>query len=412
MTEVTDTQVNTALAVPPLATQAMDVSAVKEVQKPMGQTIVPKVPDGMTPEMAASLKEQSAQWVAQIMAMPGDQDLLEKVATLGIEAQQSAGQSIELLKAPINSIINPPKLGDQEAPDSLMGLRKMADRLDPAKIAEPTFFERLMGIFPPFARKQLERSITRIQEQTNSADDEINSILDSLRSAGETIMKSNTEIDTIVKDLKPSLERVKGTGYLCEEMMSALGQEYEKLTDDDPKKGQLINFSTYLSARYLDFNSMRELYNQLLIGLSTARQNNVVRAISLRRTIDVAGPALRIGTALQIINMQQEQAAAMDRATRDFVADLTVRNAKEVGESQRKAMQDLSSAALNIEKMKAAHNALIQAMDERDQLQLQVIQVARDNAVAFKEMAEELEARQNAVKLPEKAAINSIEVKI
>lgn len=398
---------------PEPASAVMDAAAMRVGEAPLGQKIVPQVPEGMSAEIAGSLKDQAAQLMARIMAAPDDQDLLEQVATLGIQAEQDAGQKIELLNTKIYDIVNPPKLEGGQAPDSLAGLRKLSDKLDPTKLSRPTFFEKLMSILPGFAEKQLQRSIDRIQLKTSSAEDEISTILNRLRNASETILRNNAEIDAIKGELEPKLTTVKGTAYFCEETMSLLQDEYDKLADDSAKKRQLLNFYTFLSSRYLDFNSMRELYNQLLIGLGTAKQNNIVRSVSLQRTISIAGPALRIGTALQVIDIQQQMAAKLDGATRDFVSELMVRNAENVSASQKKSLEDMSSAALAIEKMKQAHDILNQAMDERDELQQQVIKVARENAVAFKQMAEQLEGRRKElqIKAPEKA-VNSIEAKV
>lgn len=396
------------------ATQVMDVSAVtaKEVQSPMGQLIVPQIPEGMAEQTATSLETQANEWVAKIMAMPDDQNLHEQVAMLGMGAQSDAGSNIEVLKTKISAIMSPPTIKDGDAPENLAELRKLADRLDPSKISQPLWYEKLFSFLPSVARKQVQRSIDRIHNEVTSAEDEINSIMDSLRVAGETVLKSNAEIDVIVEKLQPMLESVKATAYLGELMLNQLQAEFEKLPDGDPKKGQLLNFTTPLASRYLDLNSMRELYNQLLIGLRTARQNNLVRAVSLRRTIDVAGPALRIGTALQVFDLRQQQAAALDQGTRDFVSDLTARNAEAVGESQRRAYKDMASAVLDIEKMKTAHDNLIKALDERDAMQLVVIQTAKQNAIAFKEMAEELEARQKGVKLAATSAPKTIEAQV
>lgn len=403
-----DTQL---VEIPKPANVVMDASAMAVGQAP--QKIVPQVPEGMSSELVKSLKDQAAELMARIMATPDDQDLLEQVATLGTQAQQDAGQKIEILNTKINDIINPPKLVGGKAPDSLADLRKLSDRLDPTEISRPTFFEKLMNVLPGFAEKQLQRSVDRIQLKTSSAEDEISAILNHLRDASETVLRNNADIDAIKGELEPQLATVKGTAYLCEEMMSSLQDVTNQLADDSPKRGQLINFYTFLSSRYLDFNSLRELYNQLLIGLGTAKQNNIVRSVSLQRTISIAGPALRIGTALQVIDLQQQMAARLDGATRDFVSDLMVRNAENVSASQKKSLEVMSSAALAIEKMKQAHDILNQAMDERDELQQQVIKVAQENAVAFKQMAEQLESRQKKVQLkaPENAD-KSIEAKV
>lgn len=398
---------------PKAANTVMDATAMQVEQTPMGQKIVPQVPEGMSAEMANSLKDQATELMTKIMAAPDDQNLLEQVATLGIHAEQDAGQKIDLLNTKIHDVVNPPKLDGGKAPDSLADLRKLSDKLDPTELSRPTFFEKLMSVMPGFAEKQLQRSVDRIRLRTSTAEDEISAILDHLRDASETILRSNADIDAINGELGPNLVMVKGAAYLCEEMMCSLQDEYNKLAEDSPKKSQLLNFYTFVSSRYLDFNSMRELYNQLLIGLGTARQNNIVRSVSLQRTISIAGPALRIGTALQIIDIQQQMAAKLEGATRDFVSELMVRNAENVSASQKRSLEDMSSAALAIEKMKQAHDILNQAMDERDKLQQQVIKVAQENAIAFKQMAEQLESRQKKVqmKAPEKAA-NSIEAKV
>lgn len=263
---------------------------------------------------------------------------------------------------------------------------KMKD-LDPSGI---DFVKKgkLGNLFNP-ARRYFERYKT--------ADQEIDSIIQSLDNGKKTLLNDNITLEIEQVEMRKLTKQLNQSVEMGAQLDVSISNAVEnaKAEGKDPDKIKFIEEEILypLRQRIVDFQQLQTVNQQGIIAMELIRRNNAELVRSVDRAKMVTVNALR--TAVMVASALYDQKIVLEKVTAVNVAtnNMISATAKMLHEQGTEIQRQASESAISADTLKEAFNETLQALDDISTYKQEALPKMKNTIAEFKKIAEDGEKR-------------------
>ena len=304
--------------------------------------------------------------VAQDANSPAFGQRVDQLTNMGRkEIAEAAGHSNRFLDRPVRAMDSDNKVGAD-----LAELRRTVEDLDPGKRGSLTAPKKLFGIIP-FGNKMRDYFDSYKSSQTH-----INSILGSLASGKDVLIKDNAAIDVERQNMWQTMGKLEQMIHISKTMVARLESKAVELDSTDPTKAKAIRESAlfYIRQRTQDLLTQMAVTVQGYLALDLVKKNNVelVKGVDRASTTTVAAlrTAVTVAQALVGQRLVLEQITALNTTTANII-DST----GELLKSQTAQIHEqAASSTIPIETLQRAFQNIYDTMDNIDTFKLKALE--------------------------------------
>jgi uncharacterized protein YaaN involved in tellurite resistance len=304
--------------------------------------------------------------VAQDANSPAFGQRVDQLTNMGRkEIAEAAGHSNRFLDRPVRAMDSDNKVGAD-----LAELRRTVEDLDPGKRGSLTAPKKLFGIIP-FGNKMRDYFDSYKSSQTH-----INSILGSLASGKDVLIKDNAAIDVERQNMWATMGKLEQMIHISKTMDARLESKALELDSTDPTKAKAIRESAlfYIRQRTQDLLTQMAVTVQGYLALDLVKKNNVelVKGVDRASTTTVAAlrTAVTVAQALVGQRLVLEQITALNTTTANMI-DST----GELLKSQTAQIHEqAASSTIPIETLQRAFQNIYDTMDNIDTFKLKALE--------------------------------------
>ena len=253
--------------------------------------------------------------VAQDANSPEFGQRVDQLTNMGRkEIAEAAGHSNRFLDRPVRAMDSDNKVGAD-----LAELRRTVEDLDPGKRGSLLAPKKLFGIIP-FGNK-----LRDYFDGYRSAQGHINSILGSLASGKDVLIKDNAAIDVERQNMWATMGRLEQMIHISKTLDARLETKALELDSSDPAKAKAIRESAlfYIRQRSQDLLTQMAVTVQGYLALDLVKKNNVelVKGVDRASTTTVAAlrTAVTVAQALAGQKLVLEQITALNTTTANMI---------------------------------------------------------------------------------------------
>jgi uncharacterized protein YaaN involved in tellurite resistance len=367
--------------------------------------IVPTAPNKLAEAERDELVDQARDLAAQVTAAPEDRSLSRRLGSLGGEAQQKAGAQIELLKTKVGTLMKDLDGPGAKIPEGLGELRKTMDSINPHSLMEQPkgFFSRLLRRAPVIGDVLADVAIRYESVQT-----QIDVIVGSLRAGKDELLSDSLELDRLYEQVRDAQLAIQKSAYMGELLWDQLERQKTEMTD--PADRQKIDTVTHrVAMRVQDLRTMEQVNTQFFVSIDMTIQNNDHLSDAITRTVTVTQSLLTVGLAIQSALANQKKIMGAVQKTQEYTSDMLAANAASIRQQTNEIGDLYTNPVLAMDKVKAAYDDLMGAMDEMDAIRKTGTESAREGIAQLNAMTAELAPRAEglraagAVEIPDAA---------
>ena len=313
-------------------------------------------------EKRSKLDEKVGAFVADLVAQDANSPefgvRVDQLTSMGRkEIAEAAGHSNRFLDRPVRAMDSDNKVGVD-----LAELRRTVEDLDPGKRGNLLAPRKLFGIIP-FGNR-----LRDYFDGYKSAQGHINSILGSLASGKDVLIKDNAAIDVERQNMWAAMGRLEQMIHISKTLDAQLEAKTLELDSTDPAKAKAIRDSAlfYVRQRSQDLLTQMAVTVQGYLALDLVKKNNVelVKGVDRASTTTVAAlrTAVTVAQALAGQKLVLEQITALNTTTANMI-DST----GEMLKSQTAAIHEQAAAStIPIETLRRAFQNIYDTMDSID----------------------------------------------
>ena len=355
----------------------------------------PTRPKSMSEDEAESVRSQAIELVKQLedAGGVGQLELLDRITSVGTQAQRDAAGQLELLQARIGTFLNEGGTGAEIA-DGLRDLRLSLDRINPHKMTQPGLGDRIFGVLPFFKGRYnpVLRAVNKIALRYEPVSRQVTNIEASLREGQALLVRDNVELRKLYEDVEDHQPRIQRNGYLGELLAERISQLVDQ-TDDPIKRDRLQGALHDVVTRVQDMRTMEETHLQYFVSIEMSWQNNNRLRQAVERTLSLATNVVTVGLAIQTALIRQKKVSEANGRTREFLGDLVAANAAAIRRHTDEIGDAYNSPVISMDKIAQAHDNLVEALDAASRLRRDGIQAARVNISKLTKLTADLEKR-------------------
>ncbi|MGA1849706.1 toxic anion resistance protein [Sphingobium yanoikuyae] len=304
--------------------------------------------------------------VAQDANSPAFGQRVDQLTNMGRkEIAEAAGHSNRFLDRPVRAMDSDNKVGAD-----LAELRRTVEDLDPGKRGSLTAPKKLFGIIP-FGNKMRDYFDSYKSSQTH-----INSILGSLASGKDVLIKDNAAIDVERQNMWATMGKLEQMIHISKTMDARLESKALELDSTDPTKAKAIRESAlfYIRQRTQDLLTQMAVTVQGYLALDLVKKNNVelVKGVDRASTTTVAAlrTAVTVAQALVGQRLVLEQITALNTTTANIIDSIG-----ELLKSQTAQIHEqAASSTIPIETLQRAFQNIYDTMDNIDTFKLKALE--------------------------------------
>jgi uncharacterized protein YaaN involved in tellurite resistance len=351
----------------------------------------PPAPKGMTGEEVEELKARAQAVARQLEEASGSKELeiIDSVASLGLQTQRRAASEIGLLKGRVRETLTQEGVAGQVT-NNLVELRMALMQIAPSELSRRGLLRSLIDILP--FRHRLLRMLEKIAVRYEPVSRQVVVIENRLREGRMMLTRDNVELRKLYEQVESQQPTVEKNAYLGELLMQELDELMER-TVEPRKKEKIQNALHDVAMRVQDLRTMQEVHSQFFVSIEMTRQNNSRLGQAVDRTLTLATNVVTVGLAIQIALARQRRVLEATQRTREFLGDMIVTNAATIKQHTQEIGDVYNEPVIAVEKITQAHNALLEAIDLANQLKQEGIASARDNISKLTHLAGALEER-------------------
>ncbi|HEX7854249.1 MAG TPA: toxic anion resistance protein [Sphingobium sp.] len=280
------------------------------------------------------------------------------------EIADAAGHSNRFLDRPVRAMDADSKVGAD-----LAALRRTVEDLDPGRRGKLTARRKLFGVIP-FGNK-----MRGYFDGYKSAQGHINSILGSLASGKDTLIKDNAAIDVERQNMWATMGRLEQMIHIATAMDGRLEAKALTLDSTDPMKAKAIRESAlfYVRQRHQDLLTQMAVTVQGYLALDLVKKNNVelVKGVDRASTTTVAAlrTAVTVAQALMGQRLVLDQIGALNTTTANMI-DSTGELLKT---QTARIHEQAASSTIPIETLQRAFQNIYDTMDSIDTFKLKAL---------------------------------------
>jgi len=304
--------------------------------------------------------------VAQDANSPAFGQRVDQLTNMGRkEIAEAAGHSNRFLDRPVRAMDSDNKVGAD-----LAELRRTVEDLDPGKRGSLTAPKKLFGIIP-FGNKMRDYFDSYKSSQTH-----INSILGSLASGKDVLIKDNAAIDVERQNMWQTMGKLEQMIHISKTMDARLESKALELDSTDPTKAKAIRESAlfYIRQRTQDLLTQMAVTVQGYLALDLVKKNNVelVKGVDRASTTTVAAlrTAVTMAQALVGQRLVLEQITALNSTT----ANMIDRTGELLQSQAAQIHEQAASSTIPIETLQRAFQNIYDTMDNIDTFKLKALE--------------------------------------
>src|SRR3546814_335937 len=303
--------------------------------------------------------------VAQDANSPEFGARVDQIVNMGRkEIADAAGQSNRFLDRPVRAMDS-----DNSVGADLAELRRTIEDLDPGSKGDLFSQQKLFGIIP-FGSK-----LRDYFDGYKSAQSHIRSILSSLASGKDELIKDNAAIDVERQNLWAAMGRLEQMIHISKTMDARLEAKALELDATDPAKAKAVRETAlfYVRQRSQDLLTQMAVTVQGYLALDLVKKNNVelVKGVDRASTTTVSAlrTAVTVAQALTNQKLVLEQITALNTTTANIID-----SAGEMLKNQTARIHEqAASSTIPMETLKRAFQNIYDTMDSSDAFKLKAL---------------------------------------
>ncbi len=303
--------------------------------------------------------------VAEDVNSPEFGKRVDSISNMGRkEIAEASGQSNRFLDRPVHAIDSENSVGA-----NLAELRRTVEDLDPGKRDNLFTKKKLFGIIPWGSRMR------DYFDSYRSAQSHISSILNSLGSGKDELIKDNAAIDVERQNLWAAMGRLEQMIHLSKTLDERLEAKALELDSSDPAKAKAIRETAlfYVRQRSQDLLTQMAVTVQGYLALDLVKKNNVelVKGVDRASTTTVAAlrTAVTVAQALTSQKLVLEQITALNTTTANMIDSTGEMLKNQTGEIHKQA----ASSTIPVETLQRAFQNIYDTMDAIDTFKIQAL---------------------------------------
>ena len=339
-------------------------------------TVAPEKAAGLVPledDKRSKLDEKVDAFVDDLVAQdtnsPEFGARVDQLTNMGRrEIADAAGHSNRFLDRPVRAMD-----ADSSVGADLAELRRTIEDLDPGSRGDLTAPRKLFGIIP-FGNKMRNYFDSYKSSQTH-----INSILGSLASGKDTLIKDNAAIDVERQNMWASMGRLEQMIHISKTLDTRLEAKALELDSTDPEKAKAVRESAlfYVRQRTQDLLTQMAVTVQGYLALDLVKKNNVelVKGVDRASTTTVAAlrTAVTVAQALVGQKLVLEQITALNTTTANMI-DATGEMLKT---QTAQIHEQAASSTIPLETLQRAFQNIYDTMDSIDAFKLKALETMK-----------------------------------
>lgn len=340
------------------------------------EPVAPLAPEraaGLVPideEKKSKLEEKVDAFITDLVAQDANSPefgaRVDQIVNMGRkEIAEAAGQSNRFLDRPVRAMD-----ADNSVGANLAELRRTVEDLDPGKRGDLFARKRLFGIIP-FGSK-----LRDYFDSYKSAQSHIGSILTSLASGKDELIKDNAAIDVERQNLWAAMGRLEQMIHISKTMDQRLEGKALELDSTDPTKAKAVRETAlfYVRQRSQDLLTQMAVTVQGYLALDLVKKNNVelVKGVDRASTTTVSAlrTAVTVAQALTSQKLVLEQITALNTTTANII-DSTGDMLKN---QTARIHEQAASSTIPIETLQRAFQNIYDTMDNIDAFKLKALE--------------------------------------
>ena len=334
--------------------------------------VAPEKASGLVPiedEKKSKLDEKVDAFVADLVAQDANSPefgaRVDQLTNMGRkEIAEAAGHSNRFLDRPVRAMDSDTKVGAD-----LAELRRTVEDLDPGKRGNLLAPKKLFGIIP-FGNKMRDYF-----DGYKSAQGHINSILGSLASGKDVLIKDNATIDVERQNMWQTMGRLEQMIHISKTMDARLEDMALELDSSDPAKAKAIRESAlfYIRQRTQDLLTQMAVTVQGYLALDLVKKNNVELVKGVERasttTVGALKTAITVAQAMTNQKLVLEQITALNTTTANII-DGTSQMLKD---NTARIHEQAASSTIPVETLQRAFQNIYDTMDAIDTFKLKAL---------------------------------------
>jgi uncharacterized protein YaaN involved in tellurite resistance len=336
------------------------------------KVLAPEKASGLVPlkdEQRSQLDEKVDAFIEELVAQdvnsPEFGKRVDSISNMGRkEIAEASGQSNRFLDRPVRAIDSENSVGT-----NLAELRRTVEDLDPGKRDNLFTRKKLFGIIPWGNRMR------DYFDSYKSAQSHIASVLNSLSSGKDELIKDNAAIDVERQNLWAAMGRLEQMIHLSKTLDERLEVKALELDSSDPAKAKAIRETAlfYVRQRSQDLLTQMAVTVQGYLALDLVKKNNIelVKGVDRASTTTVAAlrTAVTVAQALTNQKLVLEQITALNTTTANMIDSTGEMLKKQTGEIHKQA----ASSTIPVETLQRAFQNIYDTMDAIDTFKVQAL---------------------------------------
>lgn len=352
----------------------------------------PTTPTNLSQDEIAEIQAQAIELVNQIGDATGSVEMkvLDKVANIGMDAQRATRTDLELLKSRMGDILDQGGTG-KEIASGLQDLRSALKEISPEQVTHRSLISRAIGAVPLISSKYnpVVRALSKVAVRYEPVSAQVTAIETKLLDGRALLVRDNLELRKLYEDVEAQQLNIQKNAYLGELLVKELAALHDS-TDDTFKRDRIEGALHDVAVRVQDLRTIEQVHLQYFVSIEMGRQNNNRLSQSVDRTVALATNVVTVGLAIQSALARQKQVQEATRRTREFLGDLVAANASSIRTHTEEIGDLYNSPVIAIEKITAAHEDLLEALNSASQLRQEGIASARENIARLTRLSAEL----------------------
>jgi len=323
----------------------------------------------LKPEQRSQLDEKVDAFVEDLIAQdvnsPAFGQKVDQITAMGRrEIAEAAGQSNRFLDRPVRAMDKDTGVGA-----NLAELRRTIEDLDPGSKGDLFTRKKLFGIIP-FGNRMRDYF-----DSYTSAQGHIASILSSLTSGKDELLKDNAAIDVERQNLWAAMGRLEQMIHVSKALDAKLEGRAMELEATDPTKAKAVRETAlfYVRQRSQDLLTQMAVTVQGYLALDLVKKNNVelVKGVDRASTTTVAAlrTAVTVAQALTSQKLVLEQITALNATTANIIDSTGEMLKNQTGEIHRQA----AASTIPIDTLKRAFQNIYDTMDSIDKFKVEAL---------------------------------------
>ncbi|KKW92351.1 toxic anion resistance protein [Sphingobium chungbukense] len=335
--------------------------------------VAPEKAAGLVPledEKKSKLDEKVDAFVDDLVAQDANSpefgQRVDQLTNMGRkEIAEAAGHSNRFLDRPVRAMDSDNKVGVD-----LAELRRTIEDLDPGKRGSLTAPKKLFGLIP-FGNRMRDYF-----DSYKSAQSHINSILGSLASGKDVLIKDNAAIDVERQNMWQTMGRLEQMIHISKTLDARLEGKALELDSTDPAKAKAIRESAlfYIRQRTQDLLTQMAVTVQGYLALDLVKKNNVelVKGVDRASTTTVAAlrTAVTVAQALVGQKLVLEQITALNTTTANMIDSTGEMLKTQTAQIHEQA----ASSTIPIETLQRAFQNIYDTMDNIDTFKMKALE--------------------------------------